>query len=84
MTALKVTNVKQFMARLLTGEDFDCFLLEEASVSTYNTFLIDGHQNKAFYTAEEWEVPDGLGYELRRELADANRQTCGRHTRDLF
>ena len=64
MTALKVTNVKQFMARLLTGEDFDCFLLEEASVSTYNTFLIDGHQNKAFYTAEEWEDETVRPYDL--------------------
>ena len=55
MIALKITNIKQFMGKLLAGEDFDSFLLEEASVSTYNTFYIDGHQNREFYTAEEWE-----------------------------
>lgn len=55
MIALKITNVKQFMGKLLASEAFDTFLLEEASISTYNTFLIDGHQNRDFYTSEEWE-----------------------------
>ena len=55
MIALKITNVKQFMGKLLASEAFDSFLLEEASISTYNTFLIDGHQNRNFYTSEEWE-----------------------------
>lgn len=55
MIALKIMNIKQFMSRLLGSGDFDSFLLEEASISTYNTFLIDGHQNKDFYTTEEWE-----------------------------
>lgn len=54
MIALKITNVKQFMGKLLASEAFDLFLLEEASISTYNTFLIDGHQNRDFYTNEEW------------------------------
>lgn len=55
MIALRITNVKQFMGKLLASECFDSFLLEEASISTYNTFLIDGHQNRNFYTSEEWE-----------------------------
>ena len=55
MIALKITNVKQFMGKLLASEAFDSFLLEEASISTYNTFLIDGHQNRDFYSSEEWE-----------------------------
>ena len=55
MIALKINNIKQFMGKLLGSENFDSFLLEEASVSTYNTFYIDGHQNREFYTAEEWE-----------------------------
>ncbi|MCM1252572.1 MAG: DUF5721 family protein [Clostridium sp.] len=55
MIALKITNVKQFMGKILASEAFDVFLLEEASISTYNTFMIDGHQNKDFYTSEEWE-----------------------------
>lgn len=55
MIALKITNVKQFMGKLLGSDTFDSFLLEEASISTYNTFLIDGHQNREFYTSQEWE-----------------------------
>ena len=55
MIALKITNVKQFMGKLLASEEFDSFMLEEASISTYNTFMIDGHQNRDFYTTEEWE-----------------------------
>lgn len=55
MIALQITNIKQFMGKLLTSETFDHFLLEEASISTYNTFMIDGRQNRDFYTKEEWE-----------------------------
>ena len=64
MIALKITNVKQFMAKLLGGEDFDSFLLEEATISTYNTFMIDGHQNRDFYSTEEWEDTELRPYEL--------------------
>ena len=55
MIALKITNVKKFMGKLLASEAFDSFVIEEASISTYNTFLIDGHQNRDFYSTEEWE-----------------------------
>ncbi len=55
MIALKITSIKQFMEKLLRSDAFDSFLLEEASVSTYNTFHIDGHQNREFYTTEEWD-----------------------------
>ena len=64
MIALKITNIKQFMGKLLGSEDFDAFLLEEASVSTYNTFLIDGHQNRDFYSAEEWDDESIRPYEF--------------------
>lgn len=64
MIALKITNVKQFMAKLLGSEDFDSFLLEEAAISTYNTFMIDGHQNRDFYSTEEWEDQELRPYEL--------------------
>lgn len=43
------------MGKLLASEAFDSFVIEEASISTYNTFLIDGHQNRDFYSTEEWE-----------------------------
>lgn len=64
MIALRITNVRQFMGKLLGSEDFDSFLLEEASISTYNTFLIDGHQNREFYTAEEWDDETTRPYDL--------------------
>lgn len=64
MIALKITNIKQFMAKLLGSKDFDNFLLEEASISTYNTFMIDGHQNRDFYSSEEWEDKELRPYEF--------------------
>ena len=64
MIALKITNIKQFMSKFLAGEDFDSFLLESASISTYNTFTIDGRQNRAFYTSEEWDDPEIRPYEF--------------------
>lgn len=87
MIALKITNIKQFMSRLLGGGDFDSFLLEEASISTYNTFFIDGHQNKEFYTTEEWEDHDIRPYEL--SLWKTIRPICfdlirGTHTPTSF
>lgn len=64
MIALKITNVKQFMGKLLASEAFDPFLLEEASISTYNTFFIDGHQNRDFYSTEEWEDKEIRPYDF--------------------
>lgn len=43
------------MNTLLTGDLFDSFLLEEASVTTAVTTVIDGRLNKDFFSAEEWE-----------------------------
>lgn len=64
MIALKITNVKQFMGKLLASEEFDSFMLEEAAISTYNTFMIDGHQNRNFYTTEEWEDKEMRPYDF--------------------
>lgn len=55
MISFKIKNVRQFMGKFLASEAFDSFLVEEASISTYNTFQIDGHQNREFYTTKEWE-----------------------------
>lgn len=64
MIALKISNIKQFMGKLLASEEFDSFMLEEAAISTYNTFMIDGHQNRDFYTTEEWEDKDMRPYDF--------------------
>ena len=66
MIALQITSLKQFMNALLNSETFDIFMLEQASISTYNTFQIDGRQNKAFYTEEEWTDKSIRPYEFTR------------------
>lgn len=87
MIALRITNIKQFMGKLLGGEDFDSFLLEEASISTYNTFFIDGRQNREFYTKEEWEDTSIRPYEFT--TWKTSRKICfdlikGTHTPTAF
>lgn len=62
MLAIRVKDVKAFMAKLLSGDAFDLFLVEEVQIRTFNTFTIDGHQNRDFYTAEELEETKGLPY----------------------
>lgn len=52
MKSYKITELKSFMSKLLGSSAFDGFLLAEASISTYNTFVIDGHINKEFYTGD--------------------------------
>ena len=42
MIALRIKDVKHFMGRLLGTDFFDIFLLEQAVVTTYNTFTVDG------------------------------------------
>lgn len=53
MISLQIKSTKSIMNALLVSECFDTFLLEEAAVTTFNTFHIDGHLVKDFYTADE-------------------------------
>lgn len=76
MIALQITSMKAFMNRLLASESFDHFLLEEAVITTSNTFTINGHINKDFFrddNAEEisnlpefcpWSEMKGLCFDL--------------------
>lgn len=64
MIALQINNVKDFMSKLLASDTFDHYLLAEASVTTFNTFFIDGRQNKDFYSEEEWEDTSLRPYEF--------------------
>ena len=64
MIACQITELKNFMNKLLTTDCFDAFLLEEAVITTYNTFTINGHLNKSFYTSEEWEDASQRPYAL--------------------
>lgn len=53
MTALSILNVKEFMNILLRSDTFDNFLLSEGSITTYMTFLLDGHCIKDFFSPED-------------------------------
>jgi len=53
MIALEILSMKNFMSHLLSGDTFDIFLLEEATISTANSYTIDGHMNADFYPPEE-------------------------------
>ncbi len=59
MIAVRILKQKSFMAKLLTTELFDSFLIEEASVDTFNTFTIDGRIHRDFYNGleDETEIP---------------------------
>lgn len=65
MRAYQIQDVKGFMSHLLLSNTFDRFLLAEASITTFNTFHIDGHLNKDYFSsAEEYEMEaaDNLVY----------------------
>ncbi|MCM1135978.1 MAG: DUF5721 family protein [Clostridium sp.] len=64
MKAYRIKDVKNFMGKLLGTEAFDSFLLAEASVTTYNTFVIDGHMEKAFFTGDIHDEPVLPPYEF--------------------
>lgn len=63
MLAIQIKDIKLFMSKLLSADTFDSFLLEEAQIHTFNTFTIDGHQNRDFYTKEELEDREIFPYE---------------------
>ena len=64
MVTCRITELKKFMASLLASDCFDSFLLKEASIVTYNAFLIDGQVRREFYPKEERDDPGLHPYEL--------------------
>lgn len=55
MIALQIADIKMFMKKLLLSDSFDRFWLLEGSITTFNTFHIDGTLQKSYYTAGEQE-----------------------------
>lgn len=49
MIAFSLTNIKDFMSRLLLNETFDHFSFIEGEITTFNTFHIDGFIKKEFF-----------------------------------
>ncbi|MBR3811100.1 MAG: hypothetical protein IKJ16_02045 [Agathobacter sp.] len=62
MIALELTDIKNFMNKLLRSEIFDHFLLQEAAISTGATFQINGQITKGFYSEEEIQSLNLTGY----------------------
>ena len=53
MIAVKIQDIKDFMAKLLIGNAFDSFWLSEASVTTSVTYSIEGISTKIFLTQKK-------------------------------
>ncbi len=56
MISLQITDVRDFMAKLLKTDLFDHFLMPEAVITTAVTYRIDGHLNTSFYSTDELEI----------------------------
>ena len=52
MLALKISDIKDFMNKLLIGEVFDHFSFIESSITTFNTFTIDGKLQHDFFDTD--------------------------------
>ena len=64
MIALELTDIKDFMNKLLRTEVFDHFLLQEAVITSGASYVIDGHITKGYYTDEEVETMCISGYKM--------------------
>lgn len=75
MISVEILDTKKFMQKLLASESFDSFYLESASITTFNTFQIDGHMVKAFFAGTD---ASGNDMEMPSEFSTWKqmRQTC--------
>lgn len=55
MIALELTDIKDFMNKLLRTDTFDNFLLQEAVITNSATYTINGQLTKDFYSNDELE-----------------------------
>ena len=55
MIALELTDIKDFINKLLRAEVFDHFLLQEAMITSSATYNINGQITKGFFSEEEME-----------------------------
>lgn len=70
MLALNITDIKDFMNKLLIGETFDGFSFIEGSITTFNTFRIDGLLQQDFFDTDAREAlsENAQDYSLWRDL----------------
>jgi len=62
MKLIRIKDHKDFMGKLLNSDCFDSFLLYEASIRVSCSYVIDGKQNKDFYTMEDRQMDNSLLY----------------------
>ena len=65
LIALKIPDTRDFMKKLLIADDFDTFLVSEASVTTFTTFRVDGTWHPDFF---EEDAPPALTWKLVRPV----------------
>lgn len=68
MVMFTIAEVKQFMAKLLTQNTFDDFILREMELSTFMNYSINGKLNEAFFTGEELQERGTNRYALWSEV----------------
>ena len=68
MIALKIVEVKPFMAKLLIQNIFDEFLLSEFTMNTFARFQINGKLNQEYFSNEEIETMGDRTYSKWKEV----------------
>lgn len=70
MLALKINDIKDFMNQLLIGETFDHFEMVETSITTFNTFSIDGNLRRDFFDTNTCTILDQkeISYSFWKEV----------------
>ena len=53
MIALEIADIKECMAHLLLRETFDHFEFISGTITTFNTFEIDGYLHKEFFDSDD-------------------------------
>ncbi len=68
MVMFTIAEVKQFMAKLLTQNTFDDFILRELELSTFMNYSVNGKLNEAFFTTEELQARGSVRYAFWSEI----------------
>lgn len=53
MLSTQISDIRDFMSKLLSGDCFDRFYLVEAGIRMGITYYLDGHLNHGFYDSDE-------------------------------
>ncbi len=69
MIALEISDIKECMAHLLIKDTFDRFHFISGSITTFNTFQMDGYLHKDFFDTEELSaLPPEENFSLWKDL----------------